>query len=288
MDGQKIIFEDEFNIYGMLKNLWVNRKIFLIIVSVFAIGSIVYSLAVDHEYEVYATIQPAEASDETSIKGNTPVMGFALTGYSHLPVINSIMITLKSDSFLEMIFKKYADEPKVFDKMMLEIDESDDPPEQKELMKRYEGVKILKKKIRSAINTDHNTILLSVRLKDKYMAYELTNYVLEFLRETVRKQNIEILEADIKFYTELLDKATDPRIQQIIDKKLTYKLEKKFILSSNVFTIVDNPVVPAKRVFPKRTMIVVLTTFAGGLFAMMAITLKPVLIRIYHLIKENS
>jgi capsular polysaccharide biosynthesis protein len=288
MTEEKIVFEDEFNIYGILKNLWKNKILVVIIVSVFAVTSIIYSLVVDHEYEVITTIQPADASDETSIKGSSPVMGFALTGYSHLPVINSIMITLKSASFLEIIYEKYKDDERVYGTLMKEIDESDDPQEFKDQLKRYDGVKKLQKTIRTAVNSDHNTILISVKLQDKYKAYELMNYLLDLLRDTIRKQNIDILESDIKFYQELMDKATDPRIQQILDRKLTSKLEKKFILSSNLFTIVDKPVIPAKRVFPKRSMIVILTTFAGGLFAVMLITVKPVALKVYKVLKDTE
>jgi uncharacterized protein involved in exopolysaccharide biosynthesis len=288
MTEEKIVFEDEFNIYGILKNLWKNKILVVIIVSVFAVTSIIYSLVVDHEYEVITTIQPADASDETSIKGSSPVMGFALTGYSHLPVINSIMITLKSDSFLEMIYEKYKDDESVYGDIMKKIDAGDDTPEFKDQMKRYDGVKKLQKTIRTAVNSDHNTILISVKLKDKYKAYEIMNFLLDLLRDTIRKQNIDILESDIKFYQELMDKATDPRIQQILDRKLTSKLEKKFILSSNLFTIVDKPVIPAKRVFPKRSMIVILTTFAGGLFAVMLITVKPVALKVYKVLKDTE
>lgn len=286
MTEEKIVFEDEFNIYNLLRRLWKDRILFIAIVSLFAIGSIIYSLVVAHQYEVTATILPADASEETTIKDSSPVMGFALTGYSHLPVINGIMITLSSNTFLDMIYEKYKNEEKLFKNVMKEIDLSADSEEYKELLKREKALKFLRKVIKYRVNSDHNTILLSIRLEDKYFAYELMNFTLETLRSMIRKNNIENLESDIKFYQELLEKASDPRIQQIIDKKLSDKMERKFVLSANIFTIVDNPFIPAKRVFPRRSMIVVITTIIGGFVAFAVVSLKPTFVKLYRIITK--
>lgn len=288
MSDEKIVFEDEFNIYNLLKRVWDDRILFIIIISIFAIGSVIYSLVVDEQYEVTATILPADASDETTIKDTTPMMGFALTGYSHLPVINGIMITLSSDSFLEIIYNKYQNEEKLFEDKMLKIDEDPDKSkEEKDLLKRYEGLKTLHKIIRYAVNSDHNTVMFSVKLKDKYFAYELMNYLIDTLREYIRTKNIENLEADIKFYQMLVEKATDPIIKQIIDRKLSEKLERKFVLSSNIFTVIDKPAVPAKRVFPKRSMICIITTIIGGFIGLFIVSLKPTALKVYRIISSK-
>ncbi|MFO7811198.1 MAG: Wzz/FepE/Etk N-terminal domain-containing protein [Candidatus Delongbacteria bacterium] len=285
-NDQKIVFEDEFNIYSMIKRLWNNRILFVVIVSCFAIGSIIYSLAVTPVYEVTSMIQPADASKETTIKKTTPVMGFALTGYSHLPVINSIMITLKSDSFFELIYKKYENEERLFKDKLKNIEISDLDENEKEQMKRYEAIKTLRKAVKFNVNSDHNTIDLSVKLEDKYFAYELMNFLLESLRHYIRDHNISNLESDIEFYQTLLKKATDPTIKRIIDIKLTEKLERKFVLSYNVFTVVERPFIPARRVSPNRSMIVIITTLIGAFLSFMIVELKPVFIRIYKLIRE--
>jgi len=287
MSEEKIVFEDEFNIYNLLKRLWDDKILFVIIVSIFAVSSIIYSLVVSEVYEVTAIIQPADASEETTIKENAPMMGFALTGYSHLPVINTIMITLQSDSFFEIIYDKYQNEEKLFKDALKKIDESDKPADFKAQMKRYDAMKILRKTIRYSVNGDHNTIMLSVKLEDKYFAYELMNFLLDNLREYIRTQNIINLEADIKFYQELVEKADDPRIKQIIDQKLSEKIEKKFVLSSNVFTVVDKPFIPAKRIYPKRTVMVVLTTIIGGFISLMIISLKPTATKMFQIIKNK-
>jgi uncharacterized protein involved in exopolysaccharide biosynthesis len=286
MTEEKIVFEDEFNIYNLLRRLWKDRILFIAIVSLFAIGSIIYSLVVTHQYEVTATILPADASRETTIKDTSPVMGFAMTGYSHLPVINGIMITLGSDSFLELIYEKYKNEEKLFADKLKKIDDSEDSEDQKNLLKRHEAIRALRKILKFSVNSDHNTILLSVKLNDKYFAYELMNFIIDSLRKYTREQNISNLESDIAFYQEILDKASDPTIKQMIDKKLTEKLERKFVLSSNVFTIIDAPVVPAKRVFPKRTKIVILTTGFGVFIGLVLVSFRLTAIKIFRIVTK--
>jgi uncharacterized protein involved in exopolysaccharide biosynthesis len=287
MKEEVIVFEDEFNIYNLLRRLWKDRILFIAIVSLFAIGSIIYSLVVKHQYEVTASILPADASRETTIKDTSPVMGFAMTGYSHLPVINGIMITLGSDSFLELIYEKYKNEDKLFDDKLKIIDESEDSEDQKNLLKRHEALRALRKILKFRVNSDHNTILLSVKLNDKYFAYELMNFIIDSLRSYTREQNISNLESDIAFYQQILEKASDPRIQQMIDRKLTEKLERKFVLSSNVFTIVDMPVVPAKRIFPKRSMIVILTSVFGGFIGLALVSFRLTALKIFKIITQK-
>jgi hypothetical protein len=45
------------------------------------------------------------------------------------------------------------------------------------------------------------------------------------------------LEYDIKFYNGLIKKTQDPTIKQMLERKLTAKIEKKFTMSANVFTV---------------------------------------------------
>ncbi len=282
-----IVSREEFNVYNIIRRLWVNRLVFVLIISVFSVASIIYSLVVDHEYEVSATLHPADASAETTIKDTRSVMGFAMTGYSHMPVMNDIMITLRSNSFLERVYENFRDDEDVFGDSLKEIDDNNDH-DHAERLRRHSALRFLRKAVRFSINSDHNTIVLFVRLKNKYAAYEVMEFIISDLRDYIRTNNISNVESDIVFYQEIVDKADDPRIQRVIERKLTEKFERKFVLSSNVFTVVDRPVIPAKRVFPKRSMIVILTTIAGTFFSFLVITLYPTVQKLYKIIRDNN
>ncbi|MBN2790218.1 MAG: hypothetical protein JXR69_08505 [Candidatus Delongbacteria bacterium] len=277
---------DEFNIYNLIRNLWKDRYQVILITMIFAIGSIIYSLVVDHIYEVNAIIKPAEASEETSLESSTNLMGFSLGGYTSTPVINQILLTLKSNTFLEIFYKKYEKEERLFGDILSKIDKIEPDKKLKEQMKHDTAIKILEKVIKYAVNTDHNTIGLSVKLKDKYFAYELMNEILITLRDYIRNQNVENLQADIEFYEDLINKTKDSRVIQMLEKKLSTKIEDKFVLSSNVFTVVNKPYIPSKRIYPKRSFMVIMTTFLGGLFSVLIVSLKPGFKKIFAAIKE--
>lgn len=284
MEENKITLTDDFNIFNLIRNVWINRILFLAIIAAFGIGSIIYTLVVDEQYQVNAIIKPADPSEETTLNEASPIIGLSIGGYSHDPVINNILITLKSETFLEIFYYKYKDNEKLF--------ESDPDyysglePKQADEMMRYNALKTLHKVIDFQVNSDHNTIDISVKMKDKYFAFEFLNDFLVTMKDYISKQNMSDLESDFKFYKELSEKANDPMINQMLDKKMMEKAEKKFMLSSNVFRIVQKPAIPAKRVFPKRTFIVVITTSIGSLIALMIVSLKSSTLKIIKMLRD--
>ncbi len=285
-NNNTIVLADEFNLYYLIKNFWKDRLQIIIIVSIFAIGSIIHSLVVDEVYEVSSVIKPADATEETTLNNTGPIMGFSLGGYTADPVVNNILITLKSDTFLEIFYKKYQKEEKLFGEAFLEIDANSGSKREAEERKRYTALKIIHKIINFGINTDHNTINISVKLKDKYFAYEFLNDFLLTMKNYINDQNLENLEDDIKFYNGLIEKAKDPTIKQMLERKLTDKIEKKFTMSANIFTITTKPAVPAKRVYPKRSFMVIMTTLFGGFFALFIIAIKSPIQKIIQMVKE--
>jgi LPS O-antigen subunit length determinant protein (WzzB/FepE family) len=214
-------------------------------------------------------------------------MGFGIGGTATFPLINDIMITLKSDSFLETLLNKYINEQAVLgDKINKTLDKIDDPKE-KEYMKRYIGLKILRKSIDFSFDSDQNTINLKVTTKDKLVSFNMMNDLLDYLRTYLKDQNSSNLESDIQYFKELTEKADDPKIIELLNKKLAEKIERKFNLSSNIFIVTDKPAVPAKRSFPKRSFIVIMTTGIGFLISALAVSLIPQFKKIINLIKEK-
>ncbi len=285
MNENKITLTDDFNIFNLIRNLWKDRILFMAIIAAFGIGSIIYTLAVDPIWEVISVIKPADPSEETTLNEASPIIGLSLGGYSHDPVINNILITIKSDTFLEQFYHKYKSSIELFD--FKEKDYEGMDQKQKAEMMRHNALEKLHKVIDFQVNSDHNTITISVKLKDKYFAYDFLNDFLSTLKEYIVKQNTEEMEEDFRFYSELSQKSNDPMISQMLEKKVMEKMEKKYKLTSNVFRIVQKPAVPAKRIFPKRTMTVVVVTMIGTLFSLMIISLKPVFIKIYKMLKDN-
>jgi len=284
MTENKISFKDDFNIFELIKNIWTNRVLFISIVILFGLGSIIYSLAVDEKYTVDSIIKPADPTEETTLNEASPIIGLSIGGYSHDPVINNILITLKSETFLEIFYHKYKDNDKIFD--FEDIEKDPENSNSYEEMMRYAALKKLHKMIDFQVNSDHNTISISVKMKNKYIAYDFLVDFLKTLRSYIVEQNIQDMEDDLKFYKELSEKTQNPVIKQMLEQKVMQKIEKKFKLSSNIFRIVQEPVVPAKRSYPNRTFMVIMTTLIGTLFSFMVISLKPAAVKIFKMLKD--
>ena len=286
-ENNTIVLADEFNLYYLIKNFWGNKLQIIAIVTVFAIGSIIHSLVVDEIYEVGAVIKPADATEETTLNNAGLNMGFSIGGYTSDPVVNNILITLKSDTFLEIFYKKYQNEERLFGEDFMKIDAESNNKKEANEIKRYSALKTLHKIIKFGINTDHNTINISIKLKDKYFAYEFLNDFLSTMKNYINDQNLKSLEDDIKFYNGLVEKTKDPTIKRMLEKKLIDKIEKKFTMSANVFTITTKPAIPAKRVYPKRSFMVIMTTLFGGFVALFIIAIKSPIRKIVQIIKDK-
>ena len=154
-------------------------------------------------------------------------------------------------------------------------------------MDRYIGLEVLRKKVISySVNSDYNTISISVELKDRYFAKEFLLDLLDRLKRYIVNQNVTNIKADIEYYKDLITKIDDVIIKSKMKKKLFDKIEKKFVLTSNLFTIITKPSIPAKRIYPARTIMVLTSALFATFFAIFIISIMPLFGKIIRIIRE--
>ena len=257
------------SILEILQIMQKSKKQIVIITLIFSIISIIFSLLLDNKYEIQAKIKTAEPTDEITVNKLQTGFGSFFSNTNFTPITYEIINTIESKSFLKLLYLKYQNDKRLFKENLLEIDSSDLSEKIKNEKKLFIGIQILQEVLNYSFDHDKNLIVLTIILEDKYFAYKLMNDVLLFLKEYIRDKNLLILDEDIKFYQKRINNANNPIISDQIKKIISNKINKSYTLSSNVFSVIEYPEVPFLKKEPRRSLIVIISTFLGfviGLF----------------------
>ena len=282
--------EIEIPLSDLIIIIWKNKILISIITFIFAISSIVYVLVVDEEYKVTCLINPAEPSDELLVSSTSMFGGFSLAGQVETPIVKLINLSLNSKDFLMQFYIKYKDNEVMFKQTLKDIDlETKYSIEERELKKIETFIEILREDIiRFSVNGGNNTISISIVLTDKLLAYQFLNEILDNLKNYIKNQNVAIINEDIAFYKSIISSVTDIKIQNSINQTLSNKITKSIQLSSNLYSIVEKPSLPHKRIFPKRSITVIIITTLGGFLGILVVFLIPFIIEIKNRVKNSD
>ena len=277
----------EVNSYDLIKRLWRFRWWISIFVFICSLITAIYTLVVDEKYLVSCSIIASDTSEETSLYSVQGFAGLSLGGKAATPVEKSIILTLDSETFLETILNDYKDDKRLFDDALEKVAQKGGTPIFIKEMQRYVGLEILRKEvINHSMNSDYNTMSISVKLKDKYFAKEFLDDLLKRLKEYIVKQNVSNIKDDIEYYKDMITKIDNVVIKTKLEKKLFSKLEQRFVLSSNIFSIITKPSVPAKRIYPARTITVLLSGMISTFFAFFIVSILPLVRKVISVIRD--
>lgn len=271
--------DNDIVLFQIIRDIKSNYKVLIIVISVFFIGSIFYSYSTDELFEAKCTIQIAAPTKENSINPANALYGLSLSGLSASPIKNELLNTIKSTDFLEIIIKKYSKNIVIFDN----INKNDSPN-----IVFYKSLETLNSIIsinESKVSTD--VLEVSVELKDRALAYELLNTILNELKKYIKSHKNRILDDDVSFYKSIDNQNIDPILKRKIQEMVAEKIEKSAMLTSNVFYIIDSPRLPIKKSWPKRGLIIVVSTFTGILFSIVSMLIIKLVKNIHKTIKNE-
>lgn len=288
-DTEKNDVSKDFSLEEIILMFWKYRRMIIIINLIFIVGSISYSLIADEIYEVKCTIRPAQPSEEVTLLESSFFTQFSfVSGKMELPVAKEISSYLYSYPFLQKYYDKYKDkENSIFDDKLLKIKNSGYEQTIKEERIFNAAMKILKDDI-IKIYDDGFIMTITIRLKDKYLAKEFLIELTEDLKNYIQNKNKSILQSQITFYEEVLKSTTDPNIILVLQNTINKKLEKSCLISTNIFQIVEDPVIPSKRFWPKRSAIVIASSLFGFIFSFFFVTVYSYFLDIYERILHKK
>jgi uncharacterized protein involved in exopolysaccharide biosynthesis len=297
------VSEASFDIVILFRLLMGNLKTLILITSLFAVTSIIVALLIPNTFRSGVLLAPA--ADESSnlaglasrFGGLASLAGINLGGLgkNNLPNSDLALEIMKSRAFLgnfitqhnlavKLVAVSHWDEetnqlvidPDIYNEATATWVRDVGPP-----LKTIPTIEELHERFlnRLTINEDDETGLIRVAIT-YYSPHEAKRWVdllLKDLNEYMRQRDIKEAEDSIKYLEQQISKTNLAKMQEVFYQLIEQQTQQVMlakIRSEYVFTTVDPAVVPEKRYSPKRAIIVILSTFLGGLVAIAFVLLR--------------
>jgi len=291
--------DDEINLLELWQVVWKRRKFIAYFVGAVVVLTAVVSLFMTNIYESKAVITPVETKSGAGggMAAALAAMGGGLGGMIGLPESASsteIVLLLNSNILREKIIKEYNLLPVLFSKQWDEEKKtwkrggfSLNPltwvsklitavkPADKKALKKvpgvpdiYDGLRVLKDIIQVQSNIKEKSITISAQFDDPEVAASLAGYFVAALNDHMSKEARRVAAINKKYLEEQLPLNSDPLIKQKIYTMIAQQVETAMmaeVKENFSFKVIDPPMVPDKKIKPKRAQMVVLS-FVVALF----------------------
>jgi uncharacterized protein involved in exopolysaccharide biosynthesis len=267
----------------MLSALWRGRWLAVAITATFATLAIAYALLATQWYRAEVVLIPAEREQTLnagSLAGLASLAGVNIGEDSHSA---EAIAVLRSREFARAFIEEQNLMPLLFaDEWDSQLGgwKSSNPDEQPDVR---DGVKFFENNVLRVLeNKKAGLVTVTVEWKDREAAARWANLLVERVNARMRERVLSETERNLKFLRAELAATNVVTLQQSISRLLEGELDKHMLARGNeeyAFRVVDRASVPKWRSRPKRTLLVVLATMAGGILAVMVILVRHALQR---------
>ena len=309
MEHKPLNFEDDqIDFRELFKVLWEGKWLLITITSLFALGSITYSLYLPNIYQSSALLSPVvnENSMNQSMKnagGLASLAGINIQSQSGSSNTIKAIQKLRTLSFFEKNIL-----PNIFLPNLLAVESWNSSTNNisynnnlyNETSKTWtREVQYPKTQTPSAqeafavfmnehlsLSTDPETgfVTISIKHKSSFVAKAWAELVVKEINSFFRIKDEAEARAALNFLNAQISQTTFTEIKQVIAQLLQQKTQQLTLIEVSdfyVFEYIDPPAVMERKSEPKRSLICILGTFLGGIIAVLL-----VLIRYYVLKKE--
>ena len=292
LDQNRLGEEDEIDLLELWRTVWKRRKLIARIVCVGVLLTAIVSLFMTNIYQSEAVITPVETKSGGGGMASSLMsqMGGGLGSLIGLPDSSSaveIGLLLESKVLQKKIIRDYQLLPVLFPKQwdekkkMWKKESSLNPlawlskllaavkPADKKKSKKIEGVpdemdglRALDKLVKINKNKKDNFITISVQFDDPELACAMVGYYLAALNDHMSREAQRVASINKKYLEEQLSQTSDPFIQQKLYSMIAQQIETSMMAAVKenfAFKIIDPPLVPDKKLKPKRAQMVVLS-----------------------------
>jgi uncharacterized protein involved in exopolysaccharide biosynthesis len=294
--------EDEINLLELWQVVWKRRKFIAYFTVIVVVLMAIYSLTMVNIYESKAVITPVESKGGGGggMAAALAVMGGGLGGMIGLPESASsteIILLLNSNILREKIIKEYNLLPVLFSKQWDEEKKTwkkegggfslnplswisklismAKPADKKKTDKKepgvpdmWDGLRALQDLVQITSNAKEKSITISTQFDDPEIAARLAGYFVAALNDHMSKEARRVAAINKKYLEEQLPLNADPLIKQKIYTMIAQQVETAMmaeVKENFSFKVIDPPLVPDKKIKPKRAQMVVLS-FVVALF----------------------
>ena len=261
----------------LLRAVWDGRWLIIWSTVVAAVLSVALALLLTEWFRAEATVIPAEARSVTGIGGTLGGLA-ALAGVSIGGETAEATATLKSRELAAALIDEFGLLHVFFEddwdgeQKRWRDDDPEDWPDIRDAIKFFHEEVL-------DVSEDRETgvVTVAVEWTDAEAAAEWATALVRLVNDKLRQRALEESERNIAYLRAELEKAVVLPMQQSIGSLLETELQKSMLARGNdefAFRVIDAPVPPKERSWPRRPLVAVVGTTLGGLFGLLLVYVR--------------
>jgi uncharacterized protein involved in exopolysaccharide biosynthesis len=264
-----VAYDDEIDLWQLWETIWSGRWLIVAITSLFAVGGVTYALVAQEWWRAEVVLAPADK------KGGMSGALSQLGGLASLAGVNigsggdqTPLAVMKSNAFA----RDFITDMKIMPALLEGLPEGDKP------LDIRDALKVFNEKVR-AVSDDKKTglVTLSVRWKDADTAALWANEMVKRVNDRLRNQALIEAERNVAYLQKEIAATTVVSLQQSMGRVLEGEMQKLMLARANeefAFKVIDKATPPKLRDAPKRALIAIVATLAGGFLGVLAVFLR--------------
>jgi len=262
-------YDDEIDLWQLWETIWSGRWLIIAITSLFAVGGVTYALVAQEWWRAEVVLAPADKKGGMSgalsqLSGLASLAGVSVGGGGG----NEPLAVLKSKDFARQFITDMNLVP-----VLLKDQKTEDgkAPDIRDALRIFETVR--------TVSDDKKTglVTLSVRWKDADTAALWANELARRVNARLRAEALAEAERNVTYLQKEMAATSVVSLQQSMGRVLEGEMQKLMLARGNeefAFKVIDKATPPKQREAPKRSLIAVVATLAGGFLGILAVFLR--------------
>jgi uncharacterized protein involved in exopolysaccharide biosynthesis len=261
-------YDDGIDLWTLWDTVWSGKWLIIGITSLFAVGGVIYALNAQEWWRADVVLAPA---DKKALPGALGQLG----GLASLAGVNlggggdqEPLAVLRSKGFA----REFVTEQGLMPVLLKDVKSTDGKPlDIRDALREFEKVR--------SVSDDKKTglVTLGIRWKDPETAANWANLLVKRLNERLRAQALADSQRNVDFLQKEMSATSVVSLQQSMGRVLEGEMQKLMLARGNeefAFKVIDPATPPKLRDAPKRGLIAVVATLAGGFFGLLAVFLR--------------
>jgi uncharacterized protein involved in exopolysaccharide biosynthesis len=260
-------YDDEIDLWALWDTVWSGRWLIIAITSLFAVGGVTYSLAAQKWYSAEVVMMPA---DKKALPGALGQLG----GLASLAGVNigvggnqEPIAVLKSKGFARDFIADLGLTPL----LLANLKSEDGKLDIRDAVRVLEKLRTISDDKKTGITT------LRIRWKDPETAANWANLMAQRLNARLRAKALAESQRNVDFLQKEMAETSVVSLQQSMGRVLEGEMQKLMLARGNeefAFKVIDPATPPKLRDSPKRAVISMVATLAGGFLGLLAVFLR--------------
>jgi uncharacterized protein involved in exopolysaccharide biosynthesis len=264
-----VAYDDEIDLWQLWETIWSGRWLIIAITSLFAVGGVTYALVAQEWWRAEVVLAPADKKGGMSgalsqLSGLASLAGVSVGGGDS----NEPLAVLKSKDFARQFITEMNLMP-----VLLKDQKTEDgkAPDIRDALRIFEAVR--------SVSDDKKTglVTLSVRWKDADTAALWANELARRVNARLRAEALAEAERNVTYLQKEMAATSVVSLQQSMGRVLEGEMQKLMLARGNeefAFKVIDKATPPKLRDAPKRALIAIVATLAGGFLGILAVFLR--------------